>query len=83
VAVGTGPGGVPVTVGDVATVQLGPEQRRGIADLTARRGGHRLRGDALRRNPLAVIDGVKAKMREVERSLPGAWCSSPATTARG
>ncbi|MGH7447815.1 MAG: efflux RND transporter permease subunit, partial [Longimicrobiales bacterium] len=32
VAVGTGPGGIPITVGDVAMVQLGPEIRRGIAD---------------------------------------------------
>jgi Cu(I)/Ag(I) efflux system membrane protein CusA/SilA len=26
-------GGVPVTLGDVATVQIGPEMRRGIAEL--------------------------------------------------
>ena len=71
VAVGTGPGGVPVTVGDVATVQLGPELRRGIADLDGR--GEVVTGFVVMRygeNPLAVIDGVKAKMREVERSLP-------------
>jgi Cu(I)/Ag(I) efflux system membrane protein CusA/SilA len=71
VAVGTGPGGVPVTVGDIATVQLGPEQRRGIADLNGR--GEVVTGFVVMRygeNPLAVIDGVKAKMREVERSLP-------------
>ena len=43
-------GGTPVTVKDVATVALGPEMRRGIADLRrpGRRGG-RHRGDALGR----------------------------------
>ncbi|HEU0301397.1 MAG TPA: CusA/CzcA family heavy metal efflux RND transporter, partial [Longimicrobium sp.] len=71
VAVGTGPGGVPVTVGDVATVQLGPELRRGIADLDGR--GEVVTGFVVMRygeNPLAVIHGVKAKVREVERALP-------------
>jgi copper/silver efflux system protein len=29
-------GGVPVTLGDVAHIQLGPEMRRGIASLTAK-----------------------------------------------
>jgi len=28
-----GTGGVPVTLGDVATIQLGPEMRRGITEL--------------------------------------------------
>src|SRR5690606_16517993 len=36
VAVGTGPGGTPVTVGDIGRVQVGPELRRGIADLDGR-----------------------------------------------
>src|SRR3546814_3572904 len=29
----TAAGGVPVTLGDVATIQIGPEMRRGIAEL--------------------------------------------------
>src|SRR3546814_20564691 len=37
------PGGVPVTLGDVATIQLGPELRRGLADLTAQGDRTRLR----------------------------------------
>src|SRR5437870_7004826 len=36
VAVGTGPGGTPITVGDVANVQIGPAIRRGITDLNGR-----------------------------------------------
>src|SRR5258708_5859302 len=33
VAVGFGPNGVPILLGDVANVQLGPDMRRGIAEL--------------------------------------------------
>jgi copper/silver efflux system protein len=33
VSLGAAPGGTPITVGDVANVQIGPEIRRGIADL--------------------------------------------------
>ncbi|MET0397360.1 MAG: CusA/CzcA family heavy metal efflux RND transporter [Longimicrobiaceae bacterium] len=71
VVVAAGSGGVPVTVGDVASVQVGPELRRGIAELNGR--GEVVTGFVVMRyggNPLAVIDGVKAKMEEVERSLP-------------
>ncbi|MGQ0563191.1 MAG: efflux RND transporter permease subunit [Gemmatimonadota bacterium] len=79
VAVGTGSAGVPITVGDVATVQLGPEIRRGIADFAAAgpRGnvtqGEVVTGFVVMRygeNPLAVIERVKEKMREVEDALP-------------
>ncbi|MGH7664811.1 MAG: efflux RND transporter permease subunit [Gemmatimonadaceae bacterium] len=71
VALGTGPGGTPVTVSDVANVQIGPEIRRGIADLDGR--GEIVTGWVVMRfgeNPLAVIDGVKEKMQELERALP-------------
>jgi Cu(I)/Ag(I) efflux system membrane protein CusA/SilA len=79
VAVGTGPGGIPITVGDVATVQLGPEIRRGIADFTMAnpdgtiRQGEVVSGFVVMRygeNPLDVIEGVKNKMDEVEAALP-------------
>ncbi|MDQ3081886.1 MAG: CusA/CzcA family heavy metal efflux RND transporter, partial [Gemmatimonadota bacterium] len=72
VALGSGPGGVPITVSDVANVQIGPEIRRGIADLNGE--GEVVTGWVVMRygeNPLAVIEGVKAKMADVERSLPG------------
>ena len=72
VVVATGSGGAPVTVADVANVQIGPEIRRGIADLNGR--GEVVTGWVVMRygeNPLRVIDGVKAKMAEVQRALPG------------
>ncbi len=72
VVLGTGPGGTPVTVGDVGRVQIGPEIRRGIAELGGR--GEVVTGFVVMRygeNPLDVIEGVKEKMREVEASLPG------------
>ncbi len=71
VALGTGAGGTPVTVGDVATVQVGPEIRRGIAELDGR--GEIVTGWVVMRfgeNPLAVINRVKEKMREIEPGLP-------------
>ncbi len=71
VSIGTGPGGAPVTVNDVATVQTGPALRRGIADLNGM--GEVVTGWVVMRygaNPREVIAGVKAKMAEVERALP-------------
>jgi len=71
VPLGTGPGGTSITVGDVANVQLGPELRRGIADLNGR--GEIVTGWVVMRygeNPRAVIERVKEKMKEVERALP-------------
>lgn len=71
VALGTGPGGTPITVGDVGTVQLGPEIRRGISDLNGM--GEVVTGWVVMRfgeNPLEVIQGVKEKMRELEGALP-------------
>mgnify|MGYP000665085167 FL=1 len=64
-------GGVPVTLGDVATVQIGPEMRRGIAELN---GDGEVAGGVIvmrqGQNARAVIDGVKAKLDELKRSLP-------------
>jgi copper/silver efflux system protein len=71
VVIGTGPGGTPVTVGDVANVQVGPEIRRGIADLNGR--GEIVTGWVVMRygaNPRDVIRGVKQKMADLQRSLP-------------
>ena len=71
VSLGTGPGGTPITVGDVARVQIGPDIRRGITDLNGK--GDVVTGWVVMRygqNPLAVIESVKEKMREVEASLP-------------
>ena len=63
--------GTPITVGDVGTVQIGPEIRRGIAELDGR--GEIVTGWVVMRygeNPLAVIEDVKARMAKVQRSLP-------------
>ena len=71
VSVGMGPGGTPVTVGDVAEVQMGPALRRGIADLDGK--GEVVTGWVVMRygaNPRDVIAAVKAKMTDVEHSLP-------------
>lgn len=79
VAVGVGEGGTPITVGDVARVHLGPEIRRGIADLAWRteegaiRQGEVTSGFVVMRfgeNPLAVIERVKERMAEIQSSLP-------------
>lgn len=71
VPVGLGPGGVPVTVGDLATVRLGPAPRRGFADLAGR--GEVAGGIVVMRygeNALRVIEQVKERLEEVQRSLP-------------
>ncbi len=71
VALGTGADGTPITVRDVALVQLGPDIRRGIADLDGK--GEIVTGWVVMRygeNPLAVIERVKDKMAEVQRALP-------------
>ena len=79
VAVGAGTGGTPITVGDVARVHVGPEIRRGIADLAWRtedgqvRQGEVTSGFVVMRfgeNPIQVIDRVKERMAEIQRSLP-------------
>ena len=72
VPLGTGLGGAPITVGDLANVQIGPELRRGIAELSGK--GEVVTGFVVMRfgeNPLTVIERVKTRMTEVERSLPG------------
>ncbi|HUP00501.1 MAG TPA: CusA/CzcA family heavy metal efflux RND transporter [Gemmatimonadota bacterium] len=64
-------GGVPITVGDVADVHLGPQERRGIADLNGK--GEVVTGFVVMRygeNPLAVIERVEEKIREIEKGLP-------------
>ncbi|MDF8335489.1 efflux RND transporter permease subunit [Novosphingobium cyanobacteriorum] len=64
-------GGVPVTLGDVATVQLGPEMRRGIAELNGE--GEVAGGVIVMRqgqNARAVIEGVRGKLDELRKSLP-------------
>jgi copper/silver efflux system protein len=63
--------GVPVRVRDVGDVTLGPDLRRGIADLNGT--GDVVAGIIVMRqgeNALNVIDRVKAKLKELEPALP-------------
>jgi copper/silver efflux system protein len=71
IAVATDPQGTPITVRDLALVTLGPDMRRGVAELDGR--GETVGGIIVMRygeNALAVIDRVKAKVREIAPSLP-------------
>jgi copper/silver efflux system protein len=63
--------GVPVLVKDLGTVTFGPDVRRGAADWQGE--GETVGGIVVMRygmNALNVIDGVKAKLREIAPSLP-------------
>ena len=67
----TAAGGVPVRLGDVATVQVGPEMRRGIAELNGQ--GEVAGGVVILRsgkNARETIAAVKTKLTELKRSLP-------------
>jgi Cu(I)/Ag(I) efflux system membrane protein CusA/SilA len=64
-------GGVPVTLGEVATIQIGPEMRRGVAELNGQ--GEVAGGVVIMRsgkNARTTIAGVKQKLEELKRSLP-------------
>lgn len=64
-------GGTPVTIGDLATVRLGPDLRRGIGELNGE--GEAVGGIVVMRygeNPLATIRDVKARLASIADSLP-------------
>ncbi|MBY0518597.1 MAG: CusA/CzcA family heavy metal efflux RND transporter [Bacteriovoracaceae bacterium] len=61
----------PVYLRDVAMVQLGPETQRAVTDLDGK--GNVVGGIVVMRygeNPLRVIQDIKAKLKEIEPSLP-------------
>ncbi len=63
--------GVSVRLGDVARIQLGPEMRRGIGELDGE--GEAAGGVIVMRsgkNALETIAAVKAKLKELQGSLP-------------
>ncbi len=63
--------GTPVLVKNVGTVHLGPDLRRGVAELNGQ--GEVVGGIIVMRygeNALKVIDGVKKKLAEIAPSLP-------------
>ncbi|MDR5855729.1 efflux RND transporter permease subunit [Caballeronia sp. LZ062] len=67
----TNDAGTPVLLGNVARIQVGPEMRRGIAELN---GEGEVTGGVIvmrsSKNALTTIDAVKAKLADLRRSLP-------------
>jgi len=71
VALRTNDAGTPVLLGDVARIQIGPEMRRGIAELN---GEGEVAGGVIvmrsGKNALTTIEAVKAKFADLKKSLP-------------
>jgi Cu(I)/Ag(I) efflux system membrane protein CusA/SilA len=71
IPLGLGSNGAPVRLSDVAWVQIGPEMRRGIAELNGE--GEVAGGVVVIRageNARAVIAAVRERLSAIERSLP-------------
>jgi Cu(I)/Ag(I) efflux system membrane protein CusA/SilA len=71
VAVGVSPDGVPILLRDVADVGLGPELRRGLAELDG--NGEAVGGVIIMRlgeNALTTIERVKQKIEALKAGLP-------------
>ena len=72
IAIGRDPNtGTPVYLRDVANIDIGPELRRGLADLDGE--GEVVGGIIIQRfgeNGLAVINKVKKRLQELQSSLP-------------
>ncbi len=71
IVVGTDKKGTPILVKHLASVVIGPDIRRGIADYNGQ--GDVVTGTVVMRygeNALHVIDRVKEKLRDLEPSLP-------------
>jgi len=71
IALGVSTSGVPFTLGDVATIQRGPEMRRGIAELD---GEGEVAGGVIvmrsGKNARETIAAVKDKLAALQKSLP-------------
>ncbi len=72
IAIGKNPStGTPVYLKDVANIDIGPELRRGLADLNGE--GEVVGGIIIQRygeNGLSVINRVKKRLKELQASLP-------------
>ncbi|MFN0087156.1 MAG: efflux RND transporter permease subunit [Blastocatellia bacterium] len=71
IVVATNESGTPVLVNNLGTVTLGPDMRRGIADLDGQ--GETVGGIVIMRageNALRVIERARAKLVEIEPTLP-------------
>jgi Cu(I)/Ag(I) efflux system membrane protein CusA/SilA len=63
--------GTPILIGDIAHVELVPDERRGLAELNGE--GEVVAGIAIARygeNALSVIEGLKRKIGEIQTGLP-------------
>ena len=72
IPLGTNGNGTPITIRDVARVEIGPDMRRGAAELDGQ--GETVGGIVVMRygeNALRVIERVKERLLEIEPSLPG------------
>jgi Cu(I)/Ag(I) efflux system membrane protein CusA/SilA len=64
-------GATPVLMRDVARIEIGPDERRGLSELDGE--GEAVGGIALQRfgqNALDVIDNVKARIKDIAGGLP-------------
>lgn len=71
IAVGTNANGTPVLLRDVATVQIGSDMRRGVADLDGK--GETTGGIVIMRfgeDVLKVLERVKTKLSDLASSIP-------------
>ncbi len=71
VPLGMNKNGVPILLKDVADIRLGPQMRRGIAELDGE--GEVVGGIVVMRygeNALTTIEGVKQKLSELQKGLP-------------
>jgi Cu(I)/Ag(I) efflux system membrane protein CusA/SilA len=71
IPVGTDGRGTPILIRDIAHVHIGPDQRRGLAELDGK--GQTVGGIVIMRageNALAVIERIKAKLDEITPALP-------------
>ncbi len=72
------PSGTPVLLNDVARIELGPDERRGIAEMNGT--GEVVGGIALKRDgadALATIGNIKAKLEELKPGLPAGVSIEP------
>ena len=71
IPVGTDGRGTPILIRDIAHVHVGPDQRRGVAELDGK--GQTVGGIVIMRageNALAVIERIKARLAEITPALP-------------
>ena len=71
IPLGVNPQGTPLLLSDVAEIRVGPQMRRGIADLDGE--GEVVGAVVVMRwgeNASATIDAVKARLAELKKSLP-------------